>query len=162
MYLADLEEIPVLSENEKLTLWTEMKNGNESAKMHLMNGYFHEVADIAKEYRNKGVNLEDLIQEGNMSLLQVFDSIKELDTMEQVNGFLKDSIKEGIEHLIDTEVNDLDWEHTVLAKVNLIHEAAKHLAKELGRAATVQELAQYTKMSEEEIEDAKRLSKDVL
>lgn len=162
MYLSDLEEIPALSENEKLTLWTEMKNGNEAAQIQLMNGCFHEVVNIVKEYRNKGVNLEDLIQEGNMALLQSFDSIREFSTMEQVNGYLKDSVREAIEHLIDMEVNDSDWENTVLAKINLIHEAAKHLAKELGRAATVKELAEYTRMTEEEIEDVKQLSKDVL
>lgn len=162
MYLDDLKGIPVLSENEKRTLWTEIKNGKETAKQPFMNGYFHEVVEIAKQYRNKGANMEDLIQEGNMALLMAFESIMELDTMEQADGYLKDSIKEGIEQLIDAEVIDSDWEHTVLAKVNLIHEAAKYLAEELGRAATVQELAEYTKMSEEEIEDARQLSKDVL
>ena len=162
MYLNDLEGIPVLSENEKRTLWTEIKNGKETAKQPFMNGYLHEVVEIAKQYRNKGANMEDLIQEGNMALLMAFESITELNTMEQADGYLKDSIKEGIEQLIDAEVIDSDWEHTVLAKVNLIHEAAKYLAEELGRAATVQELAEYTKMSEGEIEDARQLSKDVL
>lgn len=162
MYLDDLEGLPVLSENEKRTLWTEIKNGKETAKQPFMNGYFHEVVEIAKQYRNKGANMEDLIQEGNMALLLAFENMMDLDTMEQADGYLKDSIKEGIEQLIDAEVIDSDWEHTVLAKVNLIHEAAKYLAEELGRAATVQELAEYTKMSEEEIEDAGQLSKDVL
>lgn len=162
MYLSDLEAIPVLSENEKITLWTKMKNGNEAAKKQLMNGYFHEVVNIAKEYRNQGVNLEDLIQEGNMVLLQSFDSIKEFAAIDQVNGYLKDTIKEGIEHLIDEEVNESDWENTMLAKINLIHEAANYLAKELGRAATVKELSEYTRMTEEEIETAKGLSKEVM
>lgn len=162
MYLLDLENIPVLDKNEKLILWTKMKNGNDAVSKQLMEGYFHEVVDIVKEYRNKGVNFEDLIQEGNMALLQAFESIKQFDNVEKADGFLKASIKEGIERLIDMETNDSDWEHTMLAKINLIHEAAKHLAKELGRGATVQELADYTKMTEEEIEDVKQLSKDVL
>ena len=38
-----------------------------------------------------------------------------------------------------------------MAKTNLIHEATKILAEEWGRLATLSELADYTKMTEDEI-----------
>ncbi len=162
MYLSDLESISTLNENEKRTLWTEMKNGNKSATNQLMEGYFHEVVKIAKEYQDKGVLLEDLIQEGNIALIQSFESINQFGEMERADGFLKAGIREHIEELIDMEVNDSDWENTLLAKINLIHEAARHLAKELGHTATIQELADYTKMAESEIKDIQQLSKEIL
>lgn len=162
MYLLDLKEISELSEDEKTILWKEMKNENTAASKRLMEGYLHEVVKAANQYRNRGTNLEDLIQEGNVALLQVFEEIKNMESMEMVNAYLKDSIEEAMKNLIDIGSNDFDWENTVLAKVNLIHEAARYLAKELGRAATIKELADYTKMSEEEIEDAVRLSSDIL
>ena len=44
----------------------------------------------------------------------------------------------------------------------LISEAAKYLAEELGRVATAKELADYTKLSEQEIESVLKLSLDAV
>ena len=56
--------------------------------------------------------------------------------------------------------NDKDWEDAVLAKTNLLHEAAKYMTEELGRVPTVQELSDYTKISKEEISNIMGLSED--
>ena len=44
----------------------------------------------------------------------------------------------------------------------MINEAVKYLAEDLGRVATLQELAEYTKLSEKEIEDIRKLSLDAI
>ena len=62
----------------------------------------------------------------------------------------------------DEAIGENDWESSVLAKSGLINEAVKYLAEDLGRVATLQELAEYTKLSEKEIEDIRKLSLDAI
>ncbi len=49
--------------------------------------------------------------------------------------------------------------YTILAKINLIHEAQKVLAQEAGTLPTLEELSQYTRMPEREIREILALSK---
>jgi len=50
--------------------------------------------------------------------------------------------------------------HTLLAKTNLLREAAKYLAEENGHVASIWELAEYTKLPLSEIHDIMGLSED--
>ena len=75
-------------------------------------------------------------------------------------GTLETEIVNAIESMIDDMSNDKDWEDAVLAKTNLLHEAAKYMTEELGRVPTVQELSDYTKISKEEISNIMGLSED--
>ena len=54
--------------------------------------------------------------------------------------------------LADGQLESKGMENTIVARTNLIHEATKALAEEWGHLATVEELAEYTKMTEEEIQ----------
>ena len=60
-------------------------------------------------------------------------------------------VKSRMIELADEQMASKGMENTIVAKTNLIHEATKVLAEEWGRLATLEELADYTKMPEEEI-----------
>ncbi len=62
--------------------------------------------------------------------------------------------------MVDEELTDSDSITTILARVNLLHEATKALAEEYGRIATIEELSDFTHMSVEEIRMYVDLSKD--
>lgn len=51
-------------------------------------------------------------------------------------------------------------DNTILAKVNLIHEAQKALAEDTGTIPALQELSEYTKIPVEEVRDIMALSKE--
>ena len=65
-----------------------------------------------------------------------------------------------MESYIDETTTEKDWESTVLAKTNLLHEAAKYMTEEMGRVPTIEELSEYTKIAREEIKDIMGLSED--
>lgn len=158
MYLEDIsyqKKLTLAEENEFFSL---LLQGKEEVKEYLVGQFLYEVVNIAKEYRNKGVALEDLIQEGNIGLLKAVQNIKGIQIIADCRNFLLDSIRQEIEQVIDSKMSEEDWETTVLAKTNLISEAAKYLAEDYGRVATRKELAEYTKLSEEEIQDVLELS----
>lgn len=162
MYLEDISCLNVMLEKETEELVEQLRQGNQKAKERLMEGYLHHVVTIAKEYTNRGINIEDLIQEGNIGLMQAIDTIGTITNSKEGDAFLKDMIKNAIETFIDEEMADMDWENAVIAKTNLISEAAKYLAEDYGRVATIKELSSYTKLSEEEIQDILQLSLDAV
>ena len=162
MYLEDLESITRISAGEEEVLLKQLISGEESAQGPLTENWLFKVVDIARTFVGKGALLEDLIQEGNMGLLDgIQDLLGRKDNMDGAE-YLKESIEKAMMDYID-ELNDGDdWSNTIVAKVNLLSEAAGYLAEELGRVATVKELSDYTKMSEEEINDILSLSLDAV
>lgn len=162
MYLEDISCLDAMLEKETEELVEQLTQGNQEVKKKLMEGYLHHVVTIAKEYANKGMNIEDLIQEGNIGLMQAIDTIGTITNPKEGDAFLKDMIKNAMETAIDDEMADEGWENAVIAKTNLISEAAKYLAEDYGRVATIKELSDYTKLSEEEIKDILQLSLDAI
>lgn len=162
MYLQELADIEVLEEQEEIELIMELINGEESVKKRLTEGWLLKVVELAKNYKDKNVLIEDLIQEGNIGLLGGIESL--FGKKESIDGalYLKESVIMAMENLIDESMTDDDWESAVLAKTNLISEAAKFLAEDLGRVATLKELSDYTKITEDEIKDILNLSLDAI
>lgn len=158
MYLEDISYQKKLTLSEENELFSLLLQGEEEGKEYLVGQFLYEVVNIAKEYKNRGISLEDLIQEGNVGLLKAFQNLKGIQNIADCRNFLLDSIRQEMEQVMDSKMSEADWETTVLAKMNLISEAAKYLAENYGRVATQEELAEYTKLSEEEIQDVLKLS----
>ena len=69
-------------------------------------------------------------------------------------------IVNAMESFIDMETSGKDWENAMLAKANLLHEAAKYLTEENGNIPSKEELSEYTKIPVEEIKRIMGLSED--
>ena len=71
IYMTEINKYPVLSQEEEYELATKYrKKGDLEAARKLITSNLRFVVKIANEYRNYGLNLMDLIQEGNMGLMQ--------------------------------------------------------------------------------------------
>ncbi|MCI8409724.1 MAG: hypothetical protein HFJ09_10740 [Lachnospiraceae bacterium] len=162
IYMKELEEISGLSKEERTSLFLALRNKDEQAKSKLIEGYLPVVVEIARDYKDKGLPIEDLIQEGNLGLLQGLEAVSTIANIEDVDAFLQEHIKMAIAMVIDEEVGENDWETAMVAKTSLISEAAKVLAEDLGRVATVKELSDYTKIPIEEVKDILSLSLDAV
>lgn len=158
MYKEELQEVEHLSKEEKEVLLGELIEGNEHNKQKLINGFLHDVITIVQKYKNKGVRVEDLIQEGNMGLIMAVNSLSGIEEAAE-EAYLLKLIEEAIVAAIDEETNEESEEDTIVAKANLIREAAKYMEEDMARAPSVSELQEYTKMSQDEIRDILNLSK---
>lgn len=159
MYKEDLQEVERLDENEKAALLKELLLGNEDVKERILNGYLHEVIKVVQKHKNKGVKVEDLIQEGNLGLMTALQNVP--DSFDEDSDFLVTAIEDAIIAAIDENSEDSSSENTIVAKANLIREAAKYLEEDLGRAPGFAELAEYTKISKDEIRDILNLASGV-
>lgn len=72
-YFEDIARYPLLSKEEELSLVHQVKQKDASAKEKLINSNLRLVVSIAKEFRNRGVEFPDLIQEGNIGLIKATD-----------------------------------------------------------------------------------------
>ncbi|SEM45862.1 RNA polymerase, sigma 32 subunit, RpoH [Syntrophus gentianae] len=77
VYMAEINRFPVLSVEEEFRYAIDwQKNGNMESAEKLVVSNLRFVVKIAHEYRNYGVKLADLIQEGNIGLMH---AIKKFD-----------------------------------------------------------------------------------
>ena len=128
------------------------------------------VVELSKKYEGRSLSQDEIIAEGNRGLMEAMGIIERnrgdflrgdgtLDR-ERFFGTLDMEVIHAMELFIDGETASRDWEHAVVAKANLLHEARKYLAEETGKVPGIGELAEYTKMEPEEIRKILRLSRD--
>lgn len=151
VYRRELRELEPCSDEERQLLYERLLAGEAEVSHRVVESHLQRVVTLAAKYRNRGVPLEDLIQEGNLSLLLAVEELcgntEVLDVKKELDRYVKARLIE----LADEQMASKGMENTIVAKTNLIHEATKVLAEEWGRLATLEELADYTKMPEEEI-----------
>ncbi|WP_313134694.1 sigma factor [Anaerocolumna sp.] len=161
MYLEDLEGIKDCTLEEELTLINHIITGDFSAKQRYIEGNLRNVIKIAKEYRNKGVTLEDLIQEGNIALMNALEHLQEFEK-ETIREQIIQYIRNFIEAVINEEKESSSFGNSIVDRTDFLNNAAKELAEDLGRNADIHELAVYTKLSEREIKDILSMSGDAV
>lgn len=69
MYLKEINEIPLLSHEEENELALKAQKGDKQAKDKIVKANLRFVVNVAKKYQNYGLDLVDLISEGNIGLL---------------------------------------------------------------------------------------------
>ncbi|WP_312105883.1 hypothetical protein [Lachnoclostridium sp.] len=162
MYLEDIKELPRLTTEQEERAYIRLINGDTTVSQSISDHWFSTVVELAKKYESYSVNMEDLIQEGNIGLLgglkQLLGSNQKIDAKE----YLMESVLQAFENYIDEVMNDDDMENSILSKITLINEAIKVYAEENGVIPTVMEIADYTKISEDEIASILRLSLDTV
>lgn len=170
MYLDEIQQIPELSKEQEILLYERLLAGEETVIADISGQWLRKIIEIAGAYATDKVLLEDLVQEGNIGLLlgaQQLLGAKKDSTDEEFAVELSDGKEPyaAAEHRLEIFVRDAmeryrqeiegenNSEHTILAKVSLVHEARKALAEETGTTPTLQELSDYTRISIEEITD---------
>ena len=154
-YKKDLAAMKNVSEEERKDLLEKAAAGDALAKSTLVESYLPEVLEIALEMHHPEVFLGDLVQEGNVGMLLGIDMLQgEPDKEETVRR----EIRQAIQMLIEEQTELKTRDKKMVEKVNMLDESIKELTEELGRKVSLEELAVYTGMSEEEVEDILRLT----
>lgn len=168
LYISELSKLPEgLPSEEKICAYLE---GNTSIRNEIVEGFLKHVVVIAKRYKERQVGQDELIAEGNLALMQTIAEIEEVSdsyilidgSIDQKRFFttIETNIIHTMEQYIDEQTESKDQEQAMLAKTNLLNEAAKYLTEEIGRVPTIEELSQYTKIDREEIGRLRGLSED--
>ena len=99
MYLNEINKIPMLSREEEVELAQKAQSGDKAAKDKLVNANLRFVVNVAKKYQNHGLDLSDLISEGNLGLLtavEKFDVSKGYHFISYAVWWIRQSILKAI------------------------------------------------------------------
>ena len=130
MYLDDLGDLITLTHPELEMKYQQLLQGDITTMQPITDHWLREVVAIAKGYEEHKVNLEDLIQEGNIGLITGLDFLLGVNKNIDCKEFLKESIQKSMEDYIDSLMDDSDWTKSVIAKATLIEEAKQAFAEE--------------------------------
>ena len=70
IYLNDISRLPRLTPEEEIELGCRIAQGDEAALRRMVECNLRLVVSVAKRYRNEGLSLLDLVQEGNIGLMR--------------------------------------------------------------------------------------------
>ena len=76
-YLRDIRRFPLLSHDDEVCLIRQSRGGSKEAAERLVTSNLRFVVSIAKKYQHHGLPLSDLINEGNIGLMNAIDQFDE-------------------------------------------------------------------------------------
>ena len=76
MYLKEINSIPLLTREEEIELSQKAKNGDKAARDKMIKANLRFVVRVAKKYQNHGLDLTDLISEGNIGLINAIEKFE--------------------------------------------------------------------------------------
>jgi RNA polymerase primary sigma factor len=152
-YFLEIRDYPLLNADQEVSLAGKIRKGSRSALSTLIKANLRFVVSIAMEYRNQGLPLGDLINEGNIGLIKAahkFDETKGFKFISYAVWWIRQSIMQGIaDHarVVRLPINRI-------SSVNKIGRAASSLEQEFERTPTPDEIATILEISSQEVAQA--------
>jgi RNA polymerase primary sigma factor len=141
IYLKQIDESPLLTADEEKSLARKIINeGCMASREHMIRSNLRLVVAVAKRYNNRGLPLQDLIEEGNVGLVKAVEGFNpDMGARFSTYGcwWIKQAIKRAL-------INAVQPIHIPAYMVELIakwKKASRELEERLGRQPNIQELA---------------------
>jgi len=181
VYLRQINEVPLLSAEEERELALRIRAAQQAeerfqerqlslakketieakanqAREQMVRSNLRLVVNIAKNYSNRGLPLADVIEEGNLGLLRAvegFDPNQGSRFSTYASWWIKQAIKRAL-------INSVQPIHIPAYMVEMIakwKQTSAQLEENLGRAPTIEEMAEHMKMPERKIRIIRRAVK---
>ncbi len=154
-YMKDISRIKILTREEEVKLATSIKDGDPKAIQEMVRRNLKFVVSVANKYRGLGISLQDLIEEGNIGLIQ---AAKRFDVSRNVK-FITYAvwwIKQAIMHSLAEQSGTVKLPVKQVGKGNMINKRGQQMTQELSREPTQSEIAKSLGFKDGEINSIMR------
>lgn len=164
MYLSDINNASSLSETEEVSLLKQYASDHMNREIinSLTESNLKLVLSVAEEFKNHGVSYGDLLQEGNLGLMEGIMTYRGNSSIPEFHEHLINAIQNAMEDAIQEQNASSRIGAHAADRANELDRASVALGKELDRTPTLEELAKYLSLPEDEIERIMKMSLDAL
>jgi len=152
-YLQEISEFPLLSKEEEHAIAERMRDGDPDSSYHdLVKSNLSFVVKIASEYKNMGLPFEDLLNEGNIGLIEAahhFDPGRGTKFITYAIWWIRKSILKALsQHAAMVRIPNYQ-----LKKVRNVRNTERMLSRELGREADREEISRELRVTIAKIDE---------
>lgn len=171
MYLKEIGSIKLLSSDEEIRLAKAIEASKEKdatpeqlqegarARSKLADANLRLVVSIAKKYRERGLHMLDLVQEGNIGLLKAVDKF-DYHKGYKFSTYATWWIRQAITRSLADQARTIRVPVHMVESINKMNRIERKIQQENGRDATEEELARAMRCSIEKIREIKQVALD--
>ena len=161
VYLRQLNHVPLLTAEQEVSLAKRIERGDPAARRHLIEANLRLVVSVAKRYVNRGLPLQDLIQEGNLGLIRAvekFDYRKGFKFSTYATWWINQAVQRGV----------ADYARTIRLPLHVVDGLGRvgrvqlELERSMGREPTLDEIAAEMGLSLSKMRELLAASQDTL
>jgi RNA polymerase primary sigma factor len=156
-YLQEIGEVELLTPDQEIELAKRIKKGDQDALETLTKANLRFVVSVAKQYQNQGLDLCDLINEGNLGLIKAakrFDETRGFKFISYAVWWIRQSILQALAE--QSRVVRLPLNR--VGALNKIGKTYNALEQQMEREPTPDEIATELEMSAYEVTDTMKRS----
>ena len=159
MYLKEIGKIKLLTPEEELETAKRMAEGDEEARKRMSEANLRLVISIAKRYVGRGMQLLDLIQEGNLGLM------KAVEKFDYTKGYKFSTyatwwIRQSITRAIADQARTIRIPVHMVETINRVLRTSHSMVQTLGREPTTEEVAKELHMDVSKVEEIMKIAQE--
>jgi RNA polymerase primary sigma factor len=160
LYLREIGKIPLLSAEEELDLARRVVAGDKDAKDKMAEANMRLVVSIAKRYVGRGLDLLDLIQEGNTGLLRAVEKF-DPDKGFKFSTYATWWIRQAITRAIADQARTIRIPVHMVETINKLLRTQRRLTQELNREPSNEEIAEAMELDVDKVEHIMKIKQDI-
>ena len=160
-YLKEISKIPLLTREEENELALKAQNGDKAAREKIAAANLRFVVNIAKKYRHSGMDITDLISEGNVGLMMAidkFDAQKGCHFISYAVWWIRQSILKAIYEKKDAIRLPLNRVNELVK----IKKAKKAISSRKSEEEEIREIAASLNMESDTVRDLLNISREMI
>ncbi len=150
IYFKDVSKLSMITPEEEIELTKRIKLGDNAAANELVTANLRFVISVAKQYQNKGLDLVDLIQEGNIGMLEAaykFDETRGYRFISYAVWW----VRQAIMRAISEQCRTVRVPMSQIANMSKINKMSEKFEQNNGRAPSMEEIEEETNLNMEKI-----------
>ena len=160
-YLGRLTRAPLLTAGEEVVLTKAAQKGDAAARERLIESNMRLVINIAKNYRNRAIPLEDLIQDGAIGLMHAVERF-DPSLGYRFSTYATHWIRQAIGRAIDNKAKAIRLPAHISQTLRKIERAKAKALRERGTEASSDEIAKELGITSKRLQALQQASQELL